>query len=188
MTQIKHIRHNILQTKNINSIENWLTNTINSKGVFASLRWYVNTPTTDTQLISHLHNTFNKLFQELLGSHWFKLYKKHFNLIVVKELGKSYTNYHAHVALGIKSDKFTVDDVIKAFIKIQPKIKAEVYIKTDGEDVKLTGLYPDNIVISPIYYVGGISEYITKEFEVSESESMSFVSADNMIFDYQIFI
>lgn len=47
--------------------------------------------------------------------------------------------------------------------------------------------YPDNVVITPIYDVSGVSEYISKEFETSESDSMSFASADTIIFDYQIF-
>lgn len=191
--QIKNIRRynhssqNNIQVKNIASVSDWLTTTIDSKSLFASIRWYANPPTTDKQLISRLHNVFNKLFQELLGSHWFKTYKNHFNLVVVKELGKSHTNYHSHIALGIKSNKFTIDDVINAFIKVQDKVKAVVYVKTDAEEVKLPDIYPDNIVISPVYYVGGISEYITKEFNITQNETMSFASADNLIFDYQIF-
>ena len=104
-----------------------------------------------------MHNVFNKLFQELLGSHWFKIYK------------------------------FTVDDIVNAFIKVQDKVKASVYVKIDDEEVKLPDTYPDNIVISPVYYVGGISEYITKEFNITQNETMSFASTDNLIFDYQIF-
>lgn len=191
MTQLKHIRQHNHSLQNhadkTKVITHWLTSTITSKGVFCSLRWHKNTPVTDTQLIIRLHNTLNKLFQELLGSHWFKLYQRHFNLVVVKEKGKSLTNYHSHIALGIKSDKFTINDIITAFKNIEKKIKMEVYVKNKGEEVNLLHTYPDNVVITPIYDVSGVSEYISKEFETSESDSMSFASADTIIFDYQIF-
>ena len=63
----------------------------------------------------------------------------------------------------------------------------EMYVKNKGEEVNLLHTYPDNVVITPIYDVSGVSEYVSKEFEMSESESMSFASADTIIFDYQIF-
>lgn len=123
--QIKYIvRHNYfsqnkIYVNEIDNITDWFSSIINEKGIFCSLRWYKNTPTTKKELISKLHNILNKLFQKLLGSHWFKLYKKHFNLVIIKEQGQSFKNYHAHIILGIKSNKFEISDIIKTFNKIE---------------------------------------------------------------------
>ena len=158
MTQLKYIRQRNHSSQshvdNTDVITHWITSTITREGVFCSMRWYKNTPVTDTQLISRLHNTLNKLFQELLGSHWFKLYKQHFNLVVVKEKGKSLTDYHSHIALGIKSDKFTINDIFTVFKSVEKKIQMEVYVKNKGEEVNLLHTYPDNVVITPIYNEG----------------------------------
>ena len=197
MTTIKTIKEKInnnikssitnKQKHTIVKITDWLSSIINNNGVFISLRWYTNPPKTTAQLISRIHTTFNKLFQQLLGSHWFKLYSKNFNFVVIQEKGKSTTTYHAHVAIGIKNkEKFTVPDIVKALYAVENKMRMEVYLKLH-EEVHLKKTYPDNMVITPIFNVNGVSSYISKEFNIIKSANMTLVDVDGIIPDTDIF-
>ncbi len=182
-------QHSTQFCKNMQSIQtitSWFSSSLSSNGLFFSIRWFYNPPTTQAQLISKLHTMFNQIFNKLLGSHWFKLYQKHFIFIAVQEQGQSNTNFHAHVILGLKSNKFTTGDLINTLFSLQNKLQMSVSLKTN-KNFKPSNQYPDNIVISPIFNTNGIAEYLSKEFTLIQSNDMQFSNTDNIIFDYQIF-
>ncbi|MFV0626864.1 MAG: hypothetical protein ACK5N8_05915 [Alphaproteobacteria bacterium] len=172
-------------SKDVNTVCNWLSDIIGDNGLFFSMRWYNGKTLSKTKLISKIHIIFNQVFQELLKTHWFKLYEKHFNFVIVEEFGKK--GRHAHIALGIKSDKFTSDDVINALVKLEPRIKIQVSTKEGKKKIRLTKKHHNDMVISKIYDVNGVSEYISKEFTVCFDHNRHFVNTNNFIFLDEVF-
>ena len=174
--------------REIKEIQDWLASCFYGNAVFFSLRWYTNPPTTDRQLISRLHRTFNKVFQKLSNSRWFKMFGRHLCFVVIRECGDS-DEFHAHAVVGTKSDKFTADDIIKACKKAEPMMRMEVFEKKKNEEVKFEGRYDDNMVISKIYDKDGVAGYVSKEFDIKSNKfgSMDFAKTDNLIFDFEIF-
>ena len=172
--------------KDIQIVHKWLSDIITDNGLFFSFRWYLGRKLSRADLINRIHIIFNKVFPELLGSHWIESYKKHFTFLLVEEVKNN--QRHAHLALGLKTDRFNKEDVIKTLIDLESIIKMEISIKEqNSKKIRKTNRHHHNMVISPIYDVNGVSEYISKEFKICFDNGRSFVNIDNLIYPDDVF-
>ena len=173
-------------SEDIDVVHKWISDVIGDNGLFCSFRCYAGKTLSRTRLISRVHIVFNQVFHTALGAHWIKLWKKHFTFVLVEEVKDC--KRHAHLAIGIKSNKFTSKDIVKILAELEPRIKTTIYLKMKDKKIKLTkNRHQNNMVVSPIFDVGGVAEYISKEFTICFNEHGHFVNVDNLIFPDDVF-
>ena len=174
--------------QSIQTITSWFSSSLSSNGLFFSIRWFYNPPTTQAQLISKLHTMFNQIFNKLLGSHWFKLYQKHFIFIAVEEFGHSVDNPHAHAVFIIKSNsKFAPGYRVVVYALMQAAKEMKIDVFYDNGRNKDWHQFPDSIACIPLYNKEGLAEYMDKEFKVKNENNNCSVDVDNLILDNEIF-
>lgn len=145
--------------------------------LFLSVRFVV-PPQTKSGLCFRCKPIFCRLFKELLGRHWNKVYRRYFALIGVQEFGK-YNNRHAHFILGIKY-KIPVTDVIKILKHLSCKLKMDVWANEE-EKKMFPKQFGADIMAKPVYSTR-VDEYITKELLINGTRMN-----DNFILDSDIF-
>ncbi len=198
MTSFKQIRSLIYKKNtdpilikhmnNITNITDWISSFFTETGFFLSFRWYANPPKTREQLISKLHTMFNQIFNKLLGSHWFKLYQKHFFFFAVEEFGHSVDNPHAHAVFIIKpNSKFAPSYRVVVYALMQAAKKMKIDVFYDNGRNKDWHQFPDSIACVPMYNKKGLAEYMDKEFKVKNENNNCIVDVDNLILDNEIF-
>lgn len=146
-----------------NEIVEWLKLMASgSDGVlFFSVR-FGTPPRTKDELCRRCKPIFCKLFRELLGRHWNKLYRRYFDLLGVQEFGR-YKNRHAHFFLYF-GGKWSLTDVINSLKGLSRRLKMDVW--TSEEDKKMfSKQFGADIMVKPVYS-DRVDEYITKELRL----------------------